>query len=90
MIARVIVSPGLNYCNLVFAKMSKANFNNFERVHYALARSVTGMPAYSRDHMTPVLAKLHWPPIRARVSFKIAMTVFQRSARQSSHPTGRN
>ena len=44
------------------------------------------MPVYSRDHMMPVLAKRHWLPIRARVSFKIATTVFKvRQTRQLSY-----
>ena len=32
---------------------------------------------YSRDQMMPVLAKLYWLPIRARVSFKSVTTVFK-------------
>ena len=43
------------------------------------------MPVYSRDHMMSVLAKLHWLPIRARVSFKIATTVFK--VRQTEQPS---
>ena len=42
------------------------------------------MPAYSRDHMTPVLAKLHRLHIRTRLSFKIATTVFK--IRQTKQP----
>ena len=77
MVACAIVSSMLDYCNAVLAGMSAANFNKLEWVQYALARVATGMPAYSRDHMTPVFAELHWLPIRARMSFKIAMTVFK-------------
>ena len=44
------------------------------------------MPMYSRDHMMPVLAKMHWLPIRAWVSFKIATTVFKvRQTGQASY-----
>ena len=46
---------------------------------------VTRAPAYSRDHMKPDFAKLHWLPIRARVTFKIISTVFKiRQTRQPS------
>ena len=77
MVACAIVSSRLDYCNSVLAGMSDANFKKWERVQYSLARVVTGMPVYSRDHMIPVLAKLHWLPIRARVSFKIATTIIK-------------
>ena len=87
MVACAIVSSRLDYCNSVLAGISEANFNKLERV--TLACVVTDMPAYSRDHTTPVLAKLHWLPIRARVSFKIAMIVFKiRQTRQAILPGG--
>ena len=65
--------------------MSEANFNELERVQYALTRLVTGMPVYARDEMTPFLDKLHWLPIWARVSFKITMMVFK--IRQTTQPS---
>ena len=86
LIACAIDSSKLDNCNSVFAGMSEANFNKLERGRYALACMVTGMPAYFRDQMTPVLAKLHWLPIQAWVPFKIAMMVFK-IRQQSSHPT---
>ena len=45
--------------------LSEANFNKLKRFQYALERVVTGMHEYIRDPMTPILAKLHWLPIRA-------------------------
>ena len=30
-----------------------------------------------RDHITPVLADLHWLPVEQRIEFKIAMLVFK-------------
>jgi len=29
------------------------------------------------DHITPVLRQLHWPPVRQRIEFKLAMLVFK-------------
>ena len=89
MVACPIVSSRFNYCNSVLAEMSEANFNKLKHVQYTLACVVTNMPAYSRDHMTPVLTKLHWLPIRARLSSRSPWWC-SRSARQSSHPTWRN
>ena len=75
-VAGAIVSSRLDYGSSILAGMSDANLKKLERVQYSLARVVTGMAVYSSDHMMPVRAKLHWLPIRARVSFKIATTVF--------------
>ena len=33
--------------------------------------------ARRRDHITPILRQLHWLPVRQRVTFKIAVLVFQ-------------
>ena len=85
MIAFSVVSLRLDYCNFVLPGMLDANCNKLERVQYALARVVTGMFAYSRHHMTPVFVKLHWLPIRTRVSFKIATMVFK--IRQTKLPS---
>jgi len=41
----------------------------------AAARLVTG--ARRRDHITPILRQPHWLPVRQRVTFKIAVLVFQ-------------
>jgi len=39
------------------------------------ARMVTG--ARRHDHITPVLAELHWLPVRQRVTFKTAVLVWK-------------
>ena len=85
MVACTIVSSSLDYCNSVLAEMLEANFNKLEPVQYTLARLVTGMPTYSRSHMTPVLVKLQWLHIQARVSFKIDIWVFK--IRQTKQPS---
>ena len=36
-------------------------------------------------HITPVLAKLHWLPVKSRISFKLATLVY--SIRQSASPS---
>ena len=85
MVACAIVSSMIDSCNSVLVGMSKANVNKLEDVQYALARMVTGIAAYSRDHVTQVFAKLHWLSIRARISFKISMMEFK--IRLTEHPS---
>ena len=49
------------------------------RIHiYTIThRSRTPQVARRRDHITPILRQLHWLPVRQRVTFKIAVLVFQ-------------
>ena len=46
-----------------------------QRVQNALARTV--MMTEKRDHVTPVLARLHWLPVTARIQFRIALLTFK-------------
>ena len=74
MVACRIVESRLDYCNSLYAGMSKANFDKLQRVQNTLARVVTG---YKRsDHITPVMADLHWLPVKSRVTFKIASNCY--------------
>ena len=55
----------------------------------SLARVVTGTKRYDHVkrevvHITPVLAQLHWLPVKARVSFKLASLIY--NIRQSNTP----
>ena len=49
--------------------MSESNLDNLQRV-----RVVTGLRR--SDHITPALQELHWLPIRATITFKIATVVY--------------
>jgi len=45
------------------------------RITTAAARVVTGARKF--DHITPVLRDLHWLPVRQRIKYKLAMTVYK-------------
>jgi len=46
-----------------------------QAVQNAAARVVTGTKKF--DHMPPVLRGLHWLPVRQRIKYKLAMTVYK-------------
>ena len=46
-----------------------------QRVQNTAARIVTSASKY--EHITPVLADLHWLPVAARIDFKIAVLTFK-------------
>jgi len=66
-IASTMVSSRLDYCNLVLSGTSLANLNKLQRVQNTAARIVTSTSKY--EHITPVLADLHWLPVAARIDF---------------------
>jgi len=64
----------LDYCNSILHGTSSSNLNKLQRVQNARARAV--MMTKKRDHITPVLARLHWLPVAGRIQFKIALLTF--------------
>jgi len=54
-----------------------------QSVQNAAARLLTG--ARRRDHISPVLRRLHWLPVRRRIDFKLACLVHLSLAGQAPH-----
>ena len=83
-VACAIVGSRLDYCNSLLAGIFSKNLDRLQRVQNTLARLVTG--TQRREHITPVLAELHWLPVRARITSKISTIVFKlRQNRQPSY-----
>jgi len=72
--ASALVSSRLDYCNSTLYRTWSSNLNILQHVQNALARTVMMMKRH--EHITHVLAKLHWPPITARIQFKTALLTF--------------
>ena len=69
------VTSGIDYCNSLLHGLPASHLNKVQRVLNAAARLVCCAPRYC--HITPLLYKLHWLPVRQRVSFKILLFVFK-------------
>ena len=69
-----MVDVQLDYCNSVLYGMLATNLNKL-RVQNSAARIVTG--SRRCEHALPILAELHWLPIKHRIQYKIAVTVFK-------------
>ena len=74
-IASSMVSARLDYCNSVLYGTSKSNIQKLQHVQNTLARIVTGTKR--TEHITPVLARLHWLPLTMRIEYKLALTTFK-------------
>ena len=64
------MSSRLDYCNSVPLFCP----NKLQWVQNAVARTV--MTTSKREHITPILAELHWLPVAARIDFKIAVITY--------------
>ena len=74
-VAAAIVGSRLDYCNSLLAGTSVSNLARLQLVQNTLARVVAQKSRFC--HITPILADLHWLPVRHRISFKIATIAFK-------------
>jgi len=65
-VARVIGLSKLDYCNGLLTGISKGDLNRLQLVQNRLARIATNTPRRAR--ISPVLASLHWLPVRQCIS----------------------
>jgi len=75
------ISCRLDYCNSLLYVLADTLLRKLQSVQNATARLITG--TRRSDHISQVLHKLHWRPIRERVKFKVACVVRQSLSRQA-------
>ena len=73
--ANALVSSCLDYCNSLFRGLSGFSQYKLQSIQNTLARIVTNHRKYA--HVTPILQKLHWLPVRYRCIFKTATLVYK-------------
>jgi len=70
---QAFVSCRLDYCNSLLYGMTDELFQRLQVIQNAAARLVTGTGR--REHISPVLRRFHWLPVRQRVEFKLALLI---------------
>ena len=63
------------YCNSLFRGLSGFSQHKLQSIQNTLARIVTNDRKYA--HVTPILQKLHWLPVKYRCIFKTAILVYK-------------
>ena len=74
-LANSLVSSKLDYCNSLYNGISQANLNKIQRIQNTLARVVTNTSKF--EHITPILEKLHWLPIKQRIDYKLCLLTYK-------------
>ena len=69
------VTSRLDYCNALLSGYSDKELNILQLALYMAARILTR--TNKCDHITPVLAYLHWLPVTARVDFKVLLLTYK-------------
>uniref|UniRef100_A0A8C5CK28 Reverse transcriptase domain-containing protein n=1 Tax=Gadus morhua TaxID=8049 RepID=A0A8C5CK28_GADMO len=69
------VSSRLDYCNALFLGLPNSTTKSLQLVHNAAARLLTRTRKF--DHITPILASLHWLPITFRSDFKVLLLTYK-------------
>src|SRR5271155_4156573 len=75
-IANSLVSTKLDYCNSLYYGLPESSITPLQRVQNSLAR-IVHPSVKRRHHISPVLKKLHWLPIRQRINHKIATITYK-------------
>ena len=74
-VIHAFITSRLDYGNALYFGVSQSSLARLQSVQNAAARLLTG--TRKREHITPVLASLHWLPVHFRVHFKILLFVFK-------------
>jgi len=74
-LVQAFVHCRLHYCNTLLAGVADVPLKRLQSVQNAAARLVSG--SHRCDPITPVLARLHWLPVRQQIAFKTAVLVWK-------------
>ena len=65
----------LDYCNSLLYGATSTHLNCLQKIQNYSARVATLTP--KRSHISPVLAQLHWLPLRQRIEYKVLLYTYK-------------
>src|SRR4029434_1185781 len=69
------ITSRLDYCNALLSGCSINSIKSFQLIQNAAARTLTRTKKY--EHISPVLASLHWLPVKSRINFKVLFLTYK-------------
>lgn len=74
-VIHAFVTTRLDYCNALYLGVNGSSIARLQLVQNAAARLLTGTRKY--EHISPILASLHWLPVHFRIQFKLLLFAFK-------------
>ena len=71
-LVHAFVTSRLDCCNSILYGLPDSELAKLQRIQNTAARLVVRLK--KSDHITPVLQKLHWLPVKSRINYKILLT----------------
>ena len=70
-----LVLSRVDYCNSLLAGLPTTELQRLQRILNSAARVI--FKARKHEHVSPLLFKLHWLPVTARITYKIATLAYR-------------
>ena len=74
-LVQAVIMARIDYCNSLLFGVPAVHLSKLQRLQNSAARLVCYTPRYC--HITPVLIRLHWLPVKFRIHYKVAILAFK-------------